>query len=134
MKQQLAEAIKYWDHIAPVVLYPKNNKEFNKLVAELDELLTIVGNNEKHRLMGLVDVLSNMITAYEAEHFAAPPIKGIDALKFLMDAHHLNQSDLPEIGSQGVVSEILRGKRTLNLRQIKSLAQRFQVEPSTFID
>lgn len=134
MKQQLREAIKYWDHIAPVVQYPKNDKEFNKLVSELDELLNMVGDDEKHRLMGLVDVISNIISSYEAERFSAPPTKGVDALKFLMDTHHLHQSDLAEIGSQGVVSEILNGKRALNLRQIKSLSTRFQVNPSTFID
>lgn len=134
MRQQLEEAIKYWDHVAPVVQYPRNNKEFNKLVAELDELLKIVGDNEKHRLMGLVDVISNIVASYEAEHFAEPPVKGIDALKFLMDSHHLCQSDLTEIGSQGVVSEILNGKRQLNLRQIKLLANRFHVDPSTFIE
>lgn len=134
MRQQLKEAIKYWDHIAPVVQYPKNDKEFNQLVSELDELLNIVGNNEKHRLMGLVDVISNLIASYETERFSALPTKGLDALKFLMQVHELHQSDLSEIGSQGVVSEILNGKRALNLRQIKLLAQRFQVDPSTFID
>lgn len=51
-----------------------------------------------------------------------------------MESHHLHQSDLPEIGSQGVISEILNGKRSLNLRQIKLLAKRFKVEASTFID
>jgi HTH-type transcriptional regulator/antitoxin HigA len=56
------------------------------------------------------------------------------ALKFLMKAHHLSQSDLPEIASQGVLSEILRGKRTLNLRQTKLLAKRFGVAPATFIN
>ncbi len=30
---------------------------------------------------------------------------------YLMEEHGLRQSDLPEIGSQGVVSEILNGKR-----------------------
>ena len=133
MRQKLEDAIKHWDHIAPIVQYPKNDKDFNKLVSELDELLKIVGDNEKHRLMGLVDVLSNIIASYEAEHFSAPPVKGIDALRFLMNAHHLCQADLSDIGSQGVVSEILRGKRMLNLRQIKLLSKRFQVEPSTFL-
>ena len=33
----------------------------------------------------------------------------------------------PEIGSQGVVSEVLAGKRALNLRQVKALAKRFAV-------
>ena len=136
MKQQLAKAVKYWDYIAPIVKYPNNKKEFNELVSELDELLEIVGNDENHRLIGLVDAISNLIASYEEAHPlpAANDNKGIDALKYLMEAHHLNQSDLTEIGSQGVVSEILQGKRGLNLRQIKLLAKRFHVDPATFID
>ena len=50
-----------------------------------------------------------------------------------MDQHELKQSDLPEIGSQGVVSEILTGKRELNVRQVRALAQRFSVSAATFI-
>ena len=134
MRQQLSEAIKYWDHISPVVKYPKNVKEFNDLVSQLDELLEIVGDNEKHHLIGLVDAISNIISFYEEQHHKNTSAKGIDALKFLMNAHHLSQADLPEIGSQGVVSEILRGKRLLNVRQIKLLSIRFGVDPSTFID
>ena len=37
-----------------------------------------------------------------------------------MDEHGLTQSDLPEVGSQGVVSEIIHGKRELNVRQIRA--------------
>jgi HTH-type transcriptional regulator/antitoxin HigA len=44
-----------------------------------------------------------------------------------MEQHGLVQSDLPEIGSQGVVSEILRGKRRLNARQIRALTRRFGI-------
>jgi HTH-type transcriptional regulator/antitoxin HigA len=52
-----------------------------------------------------------------------------------MKQHALNQRDLKnEIGSQGVVSEILNGKRQLNITQIKKLAERFRVSPVTFID
>jgi HTH-type transcriptional regulator/antitoxin HigA len=47
--------------------------------------------------------------------------------------HGLKQSDLKEIGSQGVVSEILMGKRTLNLEQIKKISIRFHVSPLVFI-
>ncbi len=45
----------------------------------------------------------------------------------LMEEHGLRQSDLPEIVSQGVVSEVLAGKRRLNLRQVQALAARFSV-------
>ena len=62
-----------------------------------------------------------------------PECRGVDVLRFLMDEHGLSQSDLPEVGSQGVVSDILRGKRELNVRQIRALAKRFQVSPAVFI-
>jgi HTH-type transcriptional regulator/antitoxin HigA len=134
MKPTLAEAIKYWDHIAPLAKCPQNNKEFNKLASQLDELLLIVGNDEKHDLMGLVDLLSQLISNYENQHFPALNTKGINALKYLMEAHNLRQSDLSDIASQGVMSEILNGKRSLNLRQIKLFAKLFHVSPATFID
>jgi len=38
-----------------------------------------------------------------------PETTGIEALKFLIEQHGLKQGDLEEIGSQGVVSEILTG-------------------------
>jgi HTH-type transcriptional regulator/antitoxin HigA len=49
-----------------------------------------------------------------------------------MAEHDLTQTDLPEVGSQGVVSEVLHGKRELNVRQIRALAERFHVSPSVF--
>ena len=44
-----------------------------------------------------------------------------------MEEHGLRQSDLPEVGAQSVVSAVLAGKRQLNLRQVKALANRFSV-------
>ena len=67
--------------------------------------------------------------------FTSPigPIEREDlAWYFLMKEHGLKQGDLAEIGSQGVVSDILRGKRELNVRQIKSLSRRFNVSPAVF--
>ena len=50
-----------------------------------------------------------------------------------MDQHGLKQGDLAEIGSQGVVSEILAGKRELNIRQVRALGERFGVSAGTFV-
>jgi HTH-type transcriptional regulator / antitoxin HigA len=50
-----------------------------------------------------------------------------------MEAHGLTQSELPEIGGQGVVSKILSGERELNIRQIRRLAKRFGVSPTVLI-
>ena len=134
MNQVLSAAIQHWDYVAPIVTYPRNKKEFERLISQLDELLTMVRNNEHHHLMGLVDVLSHLVAEYEANHYPIMPSKGVEALKFLMQSHQLHQSDLTDIGSQGVISEILSGKRALNLRQIKKLCKRFHVTPETFID
>jgi len=51
----------------------------------------------------------------------------------MMEQHRLSQGDLPEIGSQGVVPEILNGRRNLNVRQIEALAARFKVQPGVFL-
>jgi HTH-type transcriptional regulator/antitoxin HigA len=51
-----------------------------------------------------------------------------------MEEHGLSQKDLPEIGSQGVVSEVLAGRRRLNVPQIQALAARFGVDAGAFID
>ncbi len=129
----LAAAIKHWDHVAPLVKYPANADEFDRLTAKLDQLLEIVGNDESHPLMSLIDLLSNIISDYEEKRYQHKLGKGIHALKYLMESRGLSQSDLSEIGSQGVVSELLSGRRSLNIRQVKLLARRFKVDPSTFI-
>jgi HTH-type transcriptional regulator/antitoxin HigA len=51
----------------------------------------------------------------------------------LIEQHQLKQADLPELGSQGVVSELLSGKRKLNLRQVRALAGRFGVPVNAFL-
>lgn len=132
----LEETIQHWKHISPVIHDPQNEDEYEKLANMLDQLLDIVGDNESHELMGLVDVISHMISMYDEQH--TDQLKkgtAIEALQFFMDQHGLDQSDFKnEIGSQGVVSEILNGKRQLNISHIKKLAERFHVTPATFIE
>ena len=41
-------------------------------------------------------------------------------LASLMQEHGLTQAQVPEVGSQGVVSEVLAGKRQLNTRQLNT--------------
>ncbi|MEI2781165.1 MAG: helix-turn-helix domain-containing protein [Candidatus Competibacter sp.] len=131
----LKTAIEHWPYLAPLLKRPETERDYNALVDHLDALLDIVGDDERHPFIGLVDIVSDQIGAYEAEYYPQPAGTGIDALRFLMDEHGLTQSDFKtEIGSQGVVSEILSGHRKLNLSHIKKLAGRFKVSPETFID
>ena len=134
MSHILKNAAKHWVYVAPLLAYPNNDADYDVLVERLDSLLDMVGEDENHPLIGLVDALSHLISAYEEEHFSITGRTGVSALIYLMELHQLNQSDLRIIGSQGVVSEILSGKRMLNLRQIITLAKFFRVDASTFID
>jgi HTH-type transcriptional regulator/antitoxin HigA len=107
--------------------------EYKKALAVLDEILDEIGQNEVHPLADLAEALAVFIETYEDVHADIPEATGPETLKTLMEEHGLSQSDLSEIGSQGVVSEILAGKRELNVRQISRLANRFGVSPAVFI-
>ena len=99
----------------------------------LQALLDETQGEAKHPAMGLVDIVGDLIEDYEAKQHPLPEVTGVQALKFLMEQHGLKQSDLTEIGSQGVVSEILTGKRELNIRQVRALSERFGVSAATFV-
>lgn len=111
----------------------RTETDYDKAVALLNQLLDAGAADECCPLADLIDTLGSLIAEYESIQYPAQKIAPVTTLRFLMEQHRLTQSDLPEIGSQGVVSEILRGKRELNLRQIKELAKRFQVPAAVFI-
>lgn len=78
--------------------------------------------------------LANLISDYEAKMFEAPNVSGREMLAYLMELKGFTQTDVAkELGGQPNVSKILRGERELNLRQIRELAQKFQVGAALFI-
>jgi HTH-type transcriptional regulator / antitoxin HigA len=122
----------HWASIEPI-LSIRNQRDYDRAVKRLNQLLDEVGDDERHPLYGLLDTLGTVIHAYEENQIKLPKVSGTDILRHLMEEHGLTQADLPEVGSQGVVSEILSGKRELNARQIKALAKRFGVSPAIFL-
>ena len=121
-----------WAAISPLLVI-HNEQEYDLAVERLNRLLDEIGTDDQHPLYTLLDTLGTVLHVYEEQHHPMPKCRGAEVLRFLMEEHELNQSDLTEVGSQGVVSDILRGKRELNIRQIRALAKRFQVSPAVFI-
>ncbi len=111
----------------------RDEGHYARMTKILECLLDEAGSDESHPIMGLVDIVADLIDDYESEFQPLPQTNGVDALKFLMEQHKLKQADLCEIGSQGVVSEILTGKRELNLRQVRARSERFGVSADTFL-
>ena len=115
--------------IAPI----RGEQHYQEMSDLLEALLHEAGSDPQHPALELLEIVGDLIEDYEALHPSLPIPTGLDGLTFLMEQHGLRQADLPEIGSQGVVSEILSGRRELNLRQIRALSERFGVSPATFI-
>ncbi len=133
MNTQFDSLTEHWHNIAPWVIVPHSDSDYQKHIDLLNQLIDCVGENEQHPLASLLNFVGMLVSDYEKQHFSPPEATTQQVLTFLMQEHQLKQSDLPEIGSQGVVSEILNGKRELNTRQIKALAKRFAISPAVFI-
>jgi HTH-type transcriptional regulator/antitoxin HigA len=100
----------------------------------LGRLLDEVGDDEQHPLCGLLDVVTALVHEYEAQNVPMPEAKPSEVLRLFMEEHTLRQVDLAHLfGTQSNVSEVLSGKRSINARQARALAERFGVSPATFI-
>lgn len=135
LAKRLDQAVRDYRRLRTLVpLGPvRTRREYERAVALLDAILDEIGEDERHPLAELAEAIGVFVEKYEDEHASVPKAKPHAVLKSLMHEHDLRQTDLPEIGSQGVVSEVLAGKRELNTRQIRRLARRFGVSPVVFI-
>jgi HTH-type transcriptional regulator/antitoxin HigA len=111
----------------------RTEQEYDEAVARLNALVDEVGDNPQDPRYRYIETQSVLISAYDREHYRLPEASGVEVVRFLMEQHGLTQSDLPEIGTQSVVSETLSGHRRLNVGQIQALAARFGVAPGAFL-
>lgn len=123
---------KNWQPLAPLLSVPYTEEDYYNRLDLLNKLIDEVGDNEQHPLASLLDTVGTLVANYEQEHYSLPEASPQEVLAYLIQEHQLTQSELPEIGSQGVVSEILSGKRQLNKRQILALSKRFGVATEVF--
>ena len=111
-----------------------SERDYKRRVRVMEELLDRIGVNESHRLMPLLDLVTKEIENYENINNSLPDAPPATVLAYLMEEHNLKQTDLAEdLGGQSIVSSILNGKRELNTRQVKALANRFNVSPAVFL-
>ncbi len=82
-----------------------------------------------------LDVLTDLVEAYEDEHIVWDDASESQVLRELMSQNGLTQKVLAnETGiSQSTISEVLNGKRSLTKEQVLVLAERFKVMPAAFL-
>jgi HTH-type transcriptional regulator/antitoxin HigA len=82
----------------------------------------------------LLELLTILIEKFEEDRYPVPSVGSDRMLVHLMEARNMKQEELVGvIGSRGVVSEIVNGKRSISKAQAKVLGELFHVSPSLFI-
>jgi HTH-type transcriptional regulator / antitoxin HigA len=59
----------HWANVA--VAHNRNEREYDRAIKRLNELLDEIGDNEKHPLYSLLDTLGTLTHAYEEKHYPA---------------------------------------------------------------
>ena len=79
-----------------------------------------------------LDALSDLVVAYEDEHYPIEPASDADMLRHLMEAKGVTQAQLSRETTvpKSTISEILAGKKHLSRQMIRKFADYFQVDVS----
>lgn len=81
----------------------------------------------------LFDLLTFLIEDFEEKAYPIPDLPPNEILKFFLEDRGMKQKDLvPVFGSEGVVSEILNGKREITLKTAKKLQEFFGLSSYEF--
>ena len=83
-----------------------------------------------------LDVLSTLIEQYESERHPIDPVSDREMLAHLIEARGANKRQVALATGIAVstMSELVSGKRRINLTHIQKLAPYFNVEPGVFLD
>ncbi|MFT4178329.1 MAG: hypothetical protein QM612_02535 [Thermomonas sp.] len=107
--------------------------DYDSLVALADAVVESGQAGPGGEMESLFLLLADLIEVRDKRDYPVPDAAPAQVVRFLMEQHNLTQSQLPEIGNQSVVSQVLAGKRQLNVRQITQLCRRFGVGAGLFI-
>ena len=116
-------------HLRPI----HDEAGYDRMSALMNSLLDTMGDDEDHPLSGLLDLVGDLVSNYEREHYAIEPAEPKDVLRFLMDDRALRQEDLSAIVPQGNLSAILAGKRKISATLAGKLGKFFGVSAAVFV-
>ena len=107
--------------IAPI----KTARDYERTLGRIEQLMDA---KPRTKAGDELDVLTTLVEAYEAKHYAIYPPDPIEAIKFRMDQLGMTRKDLETIlGGRGRVSEILAKKRGLSLEMIRRLHRELRI-------
>ncbi|NJM74115.1 MAG: transcriptional regulator [Scytonema sp. RU_4_4] len=116
--------------VAPVAI--ETEEEYERVLKVVEQLT--FKKNRTTEEQALHKLLVILVEAYETQNYPMDQSLPHEILQHIMEASDTRQADLVGIiGSSGVVSEVVNGKRSISKAQAKALADYFKVSPSLFI-
>jgi HTH-type transcriptional regulator/antitoxin HigA len=116
--------------IAPRAI--ETEEEYDRLLAVAERLTFAKNLTPEER--ALYKLLVTLIEVYETENYPSDKSEPHEILQHIMESSGTRQADLVGIiGSSGVVSEVVNGKRAISKAQAKALGDYFKISPSLFI-
>jgi HTH-type transcriptional regulator/antitoxin HigA len=110
----------------------RSDKELDAAVKMVDSLLdrTALAPEEEDYL----EVLGDLIEQYESEAHPIAPVSDGEMLRHLIEAKGVSQAAVAKATeiADSTISEVLKGKRSLNRNHIGKLARYFNVSPDVF--
>ncbi len=110
----------------------KDDKELARAQRVLDDLLSHEPLDKGEEMY--LDALSDLVEHYEDHNVILEQATDTEIIRQLMQSNELNQTTFAvRIGiPKSVVSEILKGERKLNRKQIDAMAREFVISRDTF--
>ncbi len=110
----------------------KSNRQYESSLARIYALMQkdLKATAESDEL----EVLSILVKQYEREHYPVPKPTPLEAIKFRLEQMGMSEAELSEIlGHRSRKSEILSGKRKLNLGMIRKLSEQLNIPADVLI-
>jgi HTH-type transcriptional regulator/antitoxin HigA len=125
---------RYLDLVRQFPLRPlRTDSDLDAAVAIIDHLLDQAKLTSPEQ--DYLDVLSDLVEAYEAVAVPMRPVGDANLLRFLIEQKGVTQAKVATAAviAESTISEVLAGRRKLNRNQIKKLASYFSVDPGVFL-
>jgi HTH-type transcriptional regulator/antitoxin HigA len=109
----------------------KTEIEYENALEKLYKIFHAPANSKKGEE---AELLALLIEEYEKVHYPIDAPDPIEAIKIRMEEMQLKQKDLiNDIGSKGVVSEVLNRKRKLTVKMIRNLSKKLKLNSEILI-
>jgi HTH-type transcriptional regulator/antitoxin HigA len=108
----------------------KSDEQLQEAQKVMDDLLARGGLDDGEDMY--LDALSDLVAAYEDEHYAIEPASDAEMLRHLMEAKGVTQAQLNRATMipKSTISEILAGKKPFSRQMIRKLADYFRLDAS----